>query len=184
MPRLNRNTAALAVIDIQERLLPVIDNHAEVAANAERLIRGCHVLDVPILVTEQYVKGLGQTVSPLRAALEESGGYVPMEKLCFSSYGCAEFETKLRALGRNQVILCGIETHVCVYQTAIDLLEAGFGVWVVADAVSSRRASNREVALQRLMQEGAKLSSTEMALFEMTGVAGTEQFKAISRLVK
>ncbi|MHB0971339.1 MAG: hydrolase [Thermoanaerobaculia bacterium] len=184
MRRLDRTKAALAVIDIQERLLPVIDRHDEVAKNAELLIRGAHVLQVPVLLTEQYVKGLGPTVASLKHALEESGGYEPMEKLCFSSYGCAAFETKLRELGRSQVILCGIETHVCVYQTALDLLDAGFAVWVVADAVSSRRAENRTIALERMMQEGVKLASTEMALFELTGVAGTDEFKAISRLVR
>jgi nicotinamidase-related amidase len=184
MRRLDRSKAALAVIDIQERLLPVIDRSDEVEKNAERLIRGCHVLEVPVLVTEQYVKGLGPTVGPLKQALEESGGYAPIEKLCFSSYGCAGFASKLHDLGTTQVILCGIETHVCVHQTALDLLDAGLGVWIAADAVSSRRAENRAIALDRMMQEGVKLASTEMVLFELTGVAGTEAFKAISKLVK
>ena len=158
--------------------MPVIHERAEVERNIERLIRGAHVLGVPVVVTEQYVKGLGPTVAPLRAALEETGGYRPIEKDCFSAQRC------LPALERRQVLLAGVETHVCVYQTAIDLLAAGVGVWIVADAVSSRTPRNRDIALGRLVSEGAKSSSTEMALFEMLGVAGTEEFRAISKLVK
>ena len=180
--RLDRNDAVLVVIDVQERLMPVIHDRFEVELNLERLIRGAQVLGVPVLVTEQYVKGLGPTIEPLRQALGES--YRPIEKQCFSAHGCAPFAAQLGALDRRQVLLAGVETHVCVYQTARDLLSDGKPVWIVADAVSSRTVRNRDIALQRMLADGAQLSSTEMALFELLGEAGTEEFRAISRIVK
>lgn len=164
--------------------MPVIHDRVEVERNLERLIRGAHVLGVPVLVTEQYVKGLGPTVEPVRRALEETGGYRPIEKQCFSAQGCEAFAAQLGALDRRQVLLAGVETHVCVYQTARDLLSMGRSLWIVADAVSSRTPRNRDLALQRMTSDGARLSSTEMALFELLGAAGTEPFRAISRLVK
>lgn len=182
--RLNRNNAVLVVIDVQEKLLPVIDGGDDVVRNIERLVRGCHILGVPTMLTEQYVKGLGPTVEPLRTALAEGAGYKPIEKSCFSAQGCEPFVAQLTALERKQVLVAGIETHVCVYQTVTDLLRAGFAVTIVADAVSSRTGRNRDIALQRMVADGAKLSSTEMALFELTVVSGTDEFKAISRLVK
>jgi len=182
--RLERNDAVLVIIDVQERLMPVIHERLDVERNLERLIRGAHVLGVPVIVTEQYVKGLGPTVEPLRRALEETSGYRPIEKQCFSAHGCGPFAAQLDALDRRQVILAGVETHVCVYQTARDLLAAGRSLWVVADAVSSRTPRNRDLALQRLMSEGAKLSSTEMALFELLRVSDSEEFRAIASLVK
>ncbi|HEY0372666.1 MAG TPA: hydrolase, partial [Thermoanaerobaculia bacterium] len=179
-----RNDAVLVVIDVQERLMPVIHERFDVERNIERLIRGTHILGVPVIVTEQYVKGLGPTVEPLRAALEETSGYRPIEKNCFSAHGCAPFAAQLAALDRRQILIAGVETHVCVYQTVLDLLGAGRKVWVVADAVSSRTPRNRDIALQRMTSEGAKLSSTEMALFELLVTAGTEEFRAVSKLVK
>jgi Amidases related to nicotinamidase len=184
MSRLDRNKAVLVVIDVQEKLVRVIHEHDEVEKNIERLIRGSRVLGVPVLVTEQYRKGLGATTELLARAFEETGGFDPIEKMCFSSWGCAAFAEKLKASGRREVILCGIEAHVCVYQTALDLLRGGFEVTLVADAVSSRTPRNRRIAIERMMLEGAKLSTTEMALFEMTVESGTEEFKSISKIVK
>lgn len=182
--KLDRNHAVLLVIDVQEKLMPVIEGAEEVVRNIDRLVRGCHVVGVPVLVTEQYVRGLGPTVESLRTALEESGGYRPIEKNCFSAAGCEPFTQQLAALGKRQVIVAGVETHVCVYQTLSDLKVAGFECTIVADAVSSRTASNREIALRRLESDSVKLTSTEMALFELLRVSGTEEFKAVSRLVK
>jgi nicotinamidase-related amidase len=184
MNRLHRSEAFLLVIDVQEKLMPVIDGHEEVARNIERLIRGCKVLDIPPLVTEQYVKGLGPTIPTLRRAIEETFGYEPIEKNCFSGFGCAEFVTALRLLNRKHAIVAGVETHICVYQTVVDLLGNGFTVTIAADALGSRAASNKDVALRRMVSEGAKLSSTEMALFEMLANAGTDEFREIARLVK
>jgi len=173
------------VIDVQEKLMPVIDRHHEVAANIERLIRGCHLLDtMHIVVTEQYVKGLGATIEPLRRALEETAGYEPLEKMCFSAQGNGEFQAAMRLLKKRQVIVTGIETHVCVYQTVTDLLTAGYEVTIVADAVSSRSAENRDIAIRRMVADGARLSSTEMVLFELTVNSGTDEFRAIAKLVK
>ena len=176
--RLQRNNATLLIIDVQQKLMPVIDGADDVIRNIERLVRGSHLLGVPALLTEQYVKGLGPTVDAIRNAFEETHGYEPVEKMCFSG---AE---PLASLERKQIIVAGVETHVCVYQTVIDLLGSGFEVTIVADAVSSRTQRNREIALQRLISEGAKLSSTEMVLFELLGVSGTDEFRAISRLIK
>lgn len=184
MRRLERDDCVIVVVDVQERLVPVIDSAEQVIENIERLIRGAHILGVPVVVTEQYVKGLGPTVEPLRLALAETSGYEPIEKMCFSSSGCLDFSVKLEALKRRQVILCGVETHVCVHQTAMDLLDNDFKVYVAADAVSSRAPRNREIALQRLQSEGGRLTSTEMALFELTGESGTDEFRSISKLVR
>jgi nicotinamidase-related amidase len=184
MSKLQRTESLLVVIDVQEKLMPVIHHGDHVALNIGRLIRGCHIIDVPMLLTEQYVKGLGPTIKDVRRAFEETGGYQPIEKSCFSSYGCGEFQAALRALRRRQLIVAGIETHVCVYQSVLDLLAAGHEVSVVADAVSSRTAENKDVALRRMVSEGAKLTSTEMCLFEMVVNSGTDEFRAISKLVK
>ncbi|MFP5247984.1 MAG: hydrolase [Thermoanaerobaculia bacterium] len=181
---LDRTNAVLVLIDVQEKLMPVISNADEVQLNLTRLIRGAHILGIPVIVTEQYVKGLGPTVEPVRRALEETAGYRPIEKSCFSAHGCAPFAAQLAALERKQVLLAGVEAHVCVYQTASDLLASGYEVSLIADAVSSRTQMNVGVAVRRLMSDGVKLSSTEMALFELTVAAGTEEFRAISRLIK
>lgn len=182
--KLDRKQTVLVVIDVQEKLMPVIDGAADVIRNIDRLIRGCHILGVPVILTEQYVRGLGPTVEPLRRAFEETSGYAPIEKSCFSADGCEAFSARLASLGRSQILIAGVETHVCVYQTVEDLLARDVAVSVFADAVSSRSAQNRELALQRMTADGAKLSSTEMALFEMTVASGTDEFRAISRLIK
>lgn len=182
--KLDRNQTVLVVIDVQERLMPVVYEREAVEANVARLARGCSVLRIPSIVTEQYVKGLGTTVERVRLALEETDAYRPIEKLCFSAFGADAFSAQLAALERKQVLLTGVEAHVCVYQTALGLLGAGYAVSLVSDAVSSRTPQNKEVAIRRLMAEGVRLTSTEMALFELVGAAGTEEFRAVSRLVK
>jgi nicotinamidase-related amidase len=182
--KLDRNNAVLVVIDVQEGMMPVMDRAAGVEANVERLIRGCHILGVPAILTEQYSKGLGTTVASIRRAMEESGGYRPIEKSCFSAHGCAGFEAELESLERTQIVLVGVETHVCVYQTAMDLLRDEYDVTIAADAVSSRTAENKAIALQRLTAEGVKISSAEMVLFELLVNAGSDEFRAISKLVK
>jgi nicotinamidase-related amidase len=182
--RLQRNEALLVIIDVQERFVPVIDRFDSVLANLDRLVRGMHVLDIPLLVTEQYVKGLGPTVAALQETLRATAGYRPIEKSCFSAAGSGEFLAELRRLKKKQILLAGIEAHVCVYQTAVDLLAAGHEVTLLVDAVSSRTAENRELAIRRLASEGAKLASTEMVLFEMLVESGTDEFRAISKIVK
>lgn len=176
--RLDRTTATLLVIDVQQKLMPVIDRADDVLRNIERLVRGCHVLGIPAILTEQYVKGLGATVDGVRVAFEETHGYKPLEKACFSAVAA------LGGSARRQVIVAGVEAHVCVYQTVADLLAEDFEVTIVADAVSSRSPENKAIALERMVAEGAKLSSTEMVLFELCVTSGTDEFRAISRLVK
>jgi nicotinamidase-related amidase len=182
--RLQRESTVLVIIDVQEKLMPVIDRANDVVRNIERLVRGAHLLGVPVLLTEQYVKGLGPTVEPVRNAFDETSGYRPIEKACFSAHGCEPFAAQLAALERRQIVVAGVETHVCVYQTVTDLLAAQLDVTIVADAVSSRTAENKEIALRRLLSDGVKLSSTEMLLFELLGMSGTDEFRAISRLIK
>jgi nicotinamidase-related amidase len=184
MPRLQRQDTLLLVIDVQEKLMPVIDRADEVEQNIDRLVRGLHVLDIPALVTEQYVKGLGRTVPRVRRAFEETSGFTPVEKMTFSAKGEGEFVATLRGLRKKQIAVCGIEAHVCVYQTVSDLIAANYEVTLIADAVSSRTPENKAIALERMARDGAKLSSTEMVLFELLGVAGTDEFRAILKLVK
>src|SRR5258708_10423523 len=143
MPRLQRTETLFVIIDVQEKLLPLIDGGEAVVRNLDRLVRGFHVLDIPIVVTEQYSKGLGTTVSALRTILTETVGYSPIEKSTFSAYGCGEFQAPLRLARRKQIIVAGLETHVCVYQTANDLIEPDHQDTSRADAVSSRPAPDR-----------------------------------------
>ncbi len=182
--QLQRSNTILVIIDVQQKLMPVIDGADSILRNIERLIRGAHILGIPVILTEQYVKGLGPTVDLIRTALDETSGYRPIEKDCFSAHGCAAFSAQLGAMNRRQIVIAGVETHVCVYQTVMDLLGTGLEVTIAADAVSSRTPENRDIALRRMISEGAKLSSTEMALFELVGVSGTDEFRTISRLIK
>jgi nicotinamidase-related amidase len=184
LSRLQRAEALLVVIDVQEKLLPVIHGGEALVRNLDRLVRGFHLFDMPVVVTEQYVKGLGPSVPELRTTLTETVGYSPIEKSTFSAYLCGEFQMALRLARRKQIVVAGIETHVCVYQTVKDLLDADYQVTIIGDAASSRSAENRDIALQRMVSDGAKLSSTEMALFELTAKSGTDEFRAISKLVK
>jgi nicotinamidase-related amidase len=184
MSRLQRQETLLLVVDVQEKLMPVIDRADDVAANVERLVRGFHVLDIPALLTEQYVKGLGRTIPRVRRAFEETSGYTPIEKASFSAKGEGEFVAALRGLRKKQIVVCGVETHVCVYQSVSDLLAAGYDVTIAADGVSSRTAENKATALERMTRDGARLSSTEMVLFELLNVSGTDEFAQILRLVK
>jgi nicotinamidase-related amidase len=179
--RLVRAKAALVVIDIQERLLPSIFEGERVVGNAVRLIKGARVLGIPVLVTEQYKKGLGATTAAVAAEIAD----LPrMEKIAFSACGAAGFEKALKAKKISDVILCGIEAHVCVSQTCLDLLDKGFRVFVVVDAMSSRTTDNHFIAVERMRDAGGVVVSTEMVLFELLEKAGTEEFKQVLALVK
>jgi nicotinamidase-related amidase len=180
--RLHPPAAQLLVIDMQERLLPAIDRHEAVTARAATLIRAARILDIPLLWSEQYRKGLGETVAPIREAIGDAA--TPMEKL---SFGCLGDDAQKRAIenaGRRQLILCGIETHVCVMQTALLAIGQGYEVFLAEDALGSRRADDRDVALRRMAQAGAAPASVEMLIMEALGEAGTPQFKAILPLLK
>lgn len=178
----DRSDTILVVVDVQERMMPAIRKSEGVIDNIGRLIRGCRELDVPILVTEQYPKGLGATVPELREMLGEA--YNPLEKMTFSAAKDRGFMQAFEASGRHQVLICGVETHVCVYQTARDLHNLGWTVEVVADAVGSRSRRNRETALTRMEHHGIDFSTVEMALFDMMETAEIPEFKKISAIVK
>lgn len=172
----------LLLIDVQERLSAVMDPVAFAAAlvNLRRWVEGAQVLGVPIVWTEQYVKGLGPTVAPLREVLPV--GLQPIEKLMFSCCGVEPVRAALR--GKGQVIAVGMETHVCVFQTVRDLEEQGVKTFVPADAVISRAEGNKALALDLMRQLGTTVTSTEMGLFDLTERAGTEEFRKVSKLVK
>ena len=174
---LQRDRTALVVVDVQEAFRPAVGEFDAVVHNAARLVRGARILGLPILVTEQYPRGLGATVPELAEHLD---GIPRLEKVEFDATGVDGFELG----GRDQALLCGIEAHVCVAQTAAGLLDRDVDVQVAADAVSSRTAANRRAGLAKMEACGAVLTSTEMALFELLGRAGTPEFKAIQALVK
>lgn len=173
--------SALLTIDIQDRLNPVMADGDLVVANIAKLLRGARLLGVPVLASEQYPKGLGHLVGELADLLDENA---VVEKDAFSCMADDEFAKRFTALGKPQAIVCGIEAHVCVNQTALQLLESGVQVFVVSDATSSRTTANHMAALERLRQNGAEIVSAEMVLFEWLRRAGTPEFKEISKLVK
>lgn len=179
--RISRDKAGLLVIDIQERLLPAIAGKEGVLQNAIRLIRGASILRVPVFSTEQYRKGLGASVPEIAALLTAPG---PIEKMTFSSCGADGLLSCLKEKNTHDAVLCGIEAHVCVCQTALDLLENGFRVFVVADAIGSRTVENHRLGLDRMQDAGCIIVSTEMILFELLERAGTDEFKQVLALVK
>jgi nicotinamidase-related amidase len=179
--RLIRSSTGLVVVDIQQRLFPVMVQPERLLQNAVRLLRGASVLGLPVFLTEQYPKGLGPTVPDVAKAIP---AFAPMEKLAFSACGAAGFVPALKAQKVSEILLCGIEAHVCVAQSCLDLLDEGFNVFVAADAISSRTTQNCRIGLERMRDAGAVIVSTEMALFELVGQAGTEEFKQVLGLVK
>lgn len=179
---LRRERTGLIVVDVQEAFRPVIDRFDETVRNCGILAAGFGALGRPVLVTEQYPRGLGRTVAELAERLTE--GAEPVEKLRFSACGVPAFDDALGATGCDTWVVAGIEAHVCVSQTVHDLLARGHAVHVAADAVSSRAPSNRTAGLEKMLAAGARLTSAEMALFELLEVAGTDEFKAISKMVR
>jgi nicotinamidase-related amidase len=179
---LGRDDTGLVLVDVQEGFRPVIDQFDSVVANCRILVTGFGILGAPVLVTEQYPKGLGHTVPEIAEAFGE--GTSIAEKLRFSACGVEVFEDALAATGRRRWVVCGIETHVCVNQTVHDLISRGHEVHVAGDAVSSRNPENRRLGLEKVAAAGARVTSAEMALFEMLEQAGGPEFKQISALVR
>jgi nicotinamidase-related amidase len=171
-------TSALVVIDIQERLLPTIPDGSTVITESCRLVDAARLFNVPVLATEQYPKGLGPTVETLAEKLDKV-----TDKLSFSCCGCESF-TQQVGDATEAVVLCGLETHVCIAQTAIDLMAEGIGVWVAVDAVASRRQLDHEVALRRLESAGAVLTTTEAILFEWCRSADHPAFREMRKLLQ
>ena len=171
----------LAVVDVQGKLAQLMYEKDGLFKNIGILIRAAKILDIPILWCQQVPDALGPTVPEIAELLE---GIEPINKSAFSCCGDEQFNSRLEQLGRRHVILCGIETHVCIYQTAADLLGKGFAVEVAAHAVSSRTAANRQVGLERMAVDGANLTSVEMLLFELLKDARHPKFRQIAKLVK
>ncbi len=178
---LAKNHALLHIIDVQERLFNVMHNKEALKDNMVKFLKGVQVMKLPVLWMEQYPQGLGQTIPELKNLL---GNQKPMEKMCFSSCRRPEFIEELRLQGRNQILVMGIEAHVCVYQTVLGLINRGFDVRVIADAISSRTEKNYEFGLRAMEAQGAKITTVEMALFELLEEAGSDEFKQISRIIK
>ena len=176
---MSRDDTALLVVDMQERLLPSIQHGARVIWNVRRLIDGARILGLDIAATEQYPKGLG----PTTPVLAERLGEIPA-KLTFSCGECSAIFRRWAERGRPKVLVVGVETHVCVQQTVLDLLGDGFRVYVAVDAVGSRFEIDYGTALRRMESAGATLTTTEAALFEWCEVAGTPEFKQVSQLVR
>jgi nicotinamidase-related amidase len=171
----------LLVIDIQGKLATSVFQTDRVIKNTSKLIRACKLFDVPVIYTEQYPKGLGRTVDELKELIGEE---TPFEKLSFSCCGNDDFMKRMRSLGRNDILVVGMETHVCVYQTCVELVEFGYNVHLVTDAVSSRNEENRTLGIHCIERAGASPTSTEMAIFELLRVAEGDTFKAISKIIK
>ena len=175
--KLDPKRAALVVIDVQEGFRKAVPGFEQIAKATAALVKGAEAVGVPIVVTEQYPKGLGTTAPEIAEHLPE--GLAPIEKVCFSAPEADGFDLA----GRDQALVCGIEAHVCVSQTTLDLLDDGVEVHVARDAVGSRFDENREVGLAKVERAGAVITSVETALFELVGRAGTDEFKRVQKVV-
>lgn len=178
---LTSDRTVLVLIDIQGKLAQLMHAREALFDNLQRLVKGTRVLGLPILWLEQYPQGLGPTIPEIAGLLPD---LQPISKTCFSAFGSEAFRAQLTATHRRQCLLAGIEAHVCVHQTTLDLLAADYEVEVVADAVSSRSAFNADLGRQRARDAGARLTSVEMALFELLRTAGAPAFREVARLVK
>lgn len=173
---------ALVVIDLQEAFRSAIPEFPQVVSRAAMAVRGFQILNVPVIVTEQYPQGLGKTAEEILFSLPDDFEFI--EKTSFSSCGAGSFIEKLNDLGVKQVVLCGLETHICVNQTAHDLLANGFEVHLLTDAVGSRYSQDRDAGLSKMLQSGVVPATVEMSLFELMRDAKHEQFKEIQSLIK
>jgi len=178
---IKREDVMLMIVDFQERLLPVMADPCEVTKRAEILIRGMKELDVPMIITQQYTKGLGMS-APF--VFEAAGTKEYMEKEEFSAMKSEEIINAVKALGKKYVVVCGIEAHICVLQTCLDLKAHGLNPVLAIDCINSRQKSNWEMAVMRARQEGITVTSSESILFELLERAGSDTFKAISKLIK
>lgn len=175
-------TTACVIIDVQGKILSVMNDSVQTTSNLVKLITGIQTLNIPTILLEQYPAGLGPTDEAIQATLPNVNA---IAKTSFSAYQNEDFMAAIQAIeGLDRIILCGIEAHICVYQTARDLLEAGYIVEVVADAIDSRTADNKQIGIDRMAQEGALITSVEMILFDLLGHAKHPHFKTISKLIK
>jgi nicotinamidase-related amidase len=178
---LKEDTVAITV-DIQSKLFPSIYDNEKIERNCIKLINGLKIFEIPLIVTEQYVKGLGETIPSIKDALKED--YNPIEKMAFSCCQSKDIMKFIKDFNKTHVILFGIETHVCVMQTALDLLGLGITPVIVEDCVSSRNPNDKKMAIKRLRQDGAIITTLESLLFEICQESGTDEFKQLLKVVK
>ena len=178
---IERDRSLLLMVDVQERLVPAMAEPAGMLANCALLLKSAARLGVPILASEQYPRGLGPTVPELRELVPEG---TVCAKTAFACTGDPEIQTRLQAAGRDQVVICGIEAHVCVLQTALGLKSSRYVPFVVFDATTSRQPDSKAAALDRLRDNGIEVATAEMVLFEWLGRAATEEFRELSRLIR
>jgi len=179
---LDGEKTVLVVVDLQETFRSPINDFAQIVSRVSMVVRGFQTLDLPIIITEQYPKGLGRTAEEILFLMPTEFEFI--EKSAFSSCGASSFMEKLRATGASQVVLCGLETHICINQTAHDLLNENFEVHLLTDCVGSRFSQDKEAALRKMQMSGVVPSTVETALFELLRGAKHEQFRAIQNLVK
>lgn len=177
----NPEGVGLIVVDVQEKFASVIPGFGGMVKNIVALVKGFQEFNLPVIVTEQYPRGLGKTVPSISECFKNPS---VVEKMTFSAMQDEGFSNRLTQLGLNTFVVCGIETHICVHQTVCDMLHNGYRIWLPWDAVGSRDPQNRSLAIGRMEKAGAVPTSTEMFLFEMTTRAGTETFKKIQKLIK
>lgn len=180
--KLVASDCALMVVDFQERLMPSIHEHERVARQAAKLVEGAKILDIPIVWTEQYKKGLGETVPEVAGAIGDKA--TPLEKITFSCIADEGILAAVKKLKRKTIVLCGIETHICVMQTAFGAMEEGWNVAAAEDATSSRRNTDHLAGIARMRGAGVVPTTVEMLLMEWMGRAGTDTFKKMLPLVK
>lgn len=181
MNLINKEDAVFVAIDFQERLMPAMFDWENLQQTVVKLTKGIKVLDIPIIVTQQYTKGLGTTVAPIAEAL---GEFKAIEKNTFSAAAQPDFVQALTQTGKKSIILCGIEAHICVQQTALDLIESGYQIFVAADCIRSRKEMDNSISQNRMTAAGAVITTYESILYELLKGAKAEGFKAISAIVK
>lgn len=179
--RILREDAAAVIIDVQENLVPVIHDSETVVKRLKKLVEGLEILEIPLIVSQQYTKGLGETIEPLKKEFYQFSFY---EKQSFSCLDDHTIEKRIKDIHKKNVIVAGIESHVCVLQTAIDLKAKGFNPVVVADAIGSRKPMDKEIALKRMQEEGILLTTVESILFELCRFSENIKFKALSKVIK
>ncbi len=179
--RILQENTAVVIVDIQEKLFPFIQEKDALLANCIKLVDGLHILEIPVIITQQYSKGLGQTLPVISEKFKE---FSFIEKNCFSCCDEPEFMNQLSKKNKKNILLLGIEAHVCVLQTCLDLTSFGYVPVIVEDCIGSRKKNDKETALNRMRKEGALVTSYESILLELTRFAGTEKFKRISSIIK
>lgn len=179
--RLNREEVILIVIDYQERLVPAMMNKEETIATAAKLIKGFSIMELPIMIVQQYPKGLGETVSEIKSAAENG---MIIDKQTFSAWKDENFVSEFKKQNKKIVVVIGIEAHICEQETVLDLLDEGYTIYVAQDCISSRKENDKLVSVERMRQNGANITTYESILFELLGSNKAPEFKQISALVK